>query len=38
VRDTYGESSLEYQQCRNSSSGGSHGGSWGGFNSGGFHK
>ncbi len=39
VRDTYGESSLEYQQCRQrSASGGSHGGSWGGFNSGGFHK
>jgi hypothetical protein len=42
VRDTYGEASLEYQQCRSSSgsggSGGWHGGSWGGYNSGGSHK
>jgi len=47
VRDTYGESSQEYQQCRASSqsSGGGSGGSWsssggsyGGYSSGGSHK
>jgi hypothetical protein len=39
VRDTYGEYSTEYQQCRDQSrSGGGHGGSYGGYNSGGFHK
>lgn len=45
VRDTYGSSSYEYQQCSNNqssgsfgSSGGSHGGSYGGYHSGGFHK
>ena len=40
-RDTYGASSTEYQQCRNAHrSGGSgyHGGSWGGYSSGGSHK
>jgi Domain of unknown function (DUF4178) len=41
VRDTYGEASVEYRQCRdkrsNSSSYG-HGGSWGGYSSGGGHK
>lgn len=39
VRDTYGESSAEYQQCRtyHSSSGG-RGGSYGGYSSGGSHK
>jgi hypothetical protein len=37
VRDTYGEYSQEYQQCRASSGsgGGRHGGSWGGYSSGG---
>jgi hypothetical protein len=41
VRDTYGSASTEYQQCRSSQgSGGSgyHGGSWGGYSSGGSHK
>jgi len=42
VRDTYGEYSAEYQQCRaNESSGGGHGysgGSYGGYSSGGSHK
>jgi hypothetical protein len=40
VRDQYGSSSTEYQQCRASSGSGSgwHGGSYGGYNSGGFHK
>lgn len=42
VRDRYGEYSAEYRQCRNSHSSGSYrgssGGSYGGFNSGGFHK
>lgn len=41
VRDRYGSSSVEYQQCRGSSgsgSRGSYGGSYGGYSSGGFHK
>lgn len=44
VRNTYGEASTEYQQCRDSMrssshySGGSSGGSYGGYSSGGFHK
>lgn len=39
VRDTYGSASTEYQQCRSHrSSGGGHGGSWGGYSSGGSHK
>lgn len=43
IRDTYGESSTEYQQCRSyhssgSSHGGSSGGSYGGYSSGGSHK
>ncbi|WP_290675943.1 DUF4178 domain-containing protein [Aquabacterium sp.] len=39
VRDTYGESSAEYQQCRSyRSSSGSHGSSYGGYSSGGSHK
>ncbi|MFT3858747.1 MAG: DUF4178 domain-containing protein [Aquabacterium sp.] len=42
VRDRYGESSNEYQQCQRNrhSSGGSRssGSSWGGYNSGGYHK
>lgn len=44
VRNLYGESSAEYQQCRNASSShgssgyGSHGSSWGGYSSGGSHK
>jgi hypothetical protein len=36
LRDTYGASSLEYQQCRNAAR--SSGGSSGGYRSGGFHK
>ena len=40
VRDRFGPASVEYQQCRSSSGGSSgyRGGSYGGFNSGGFHK
>lgn len=39
VRETYGESSAEYQQCRTyHSSSGSHGGSYGGYSSGSSHK
>jgi hypothetical protein len=39
VRDTYGSASTEYQQCRSShGSSGYHGGSWGGYSSGGSHK
>ena len=39
-RDTYGEFSAEYQRCRSyhSSSSSSHGGSYGGYSSGGSHK
>jgi ribosomal protein S27AE len=39
VRSTYGEYSNEYRQCRDyARSSGSHGGSYGGYSSGGFHK
>ncbi|MBI3381283.1 MAG: DUF4178 domain-containing protein [Aquabacterium sp.] len=40
IRSNYGEYSTEYQQCRASQGSGSssHGGSYGGYNSGGFHK
>ncbi|MEY4763378.1 MAG: hypothetical protein RI907_51 [Pseudomonadota bacterium] len=39
VRDTYGENSQEYQQCRASRhSSGGYGGSYGGYTSGGSHK
>jgi hypothetical protein len=39
VRDRFGQASVEYQQCRSSSgSSGYRGGSYGGFNTGGFHK
>lgn len=37
-RETYGSSSTEYQNCRASHGSRSHGGSWGGYSSGGFHK
>lgn len=39
VRENYGQYSSEYQQCSaNQGGGSSHGGSYGGYNSGGFHK
>ena len=39
IKNTFGAASTEYQQCRSyHSSGSSHGGSYGGYSSGGSHK